>query len=362
MQRLVALMQMTYVGPPMIYYGTEAGMWGADDPCDRQPMVWADLTYDPQQSDPLGRPRQADPVEFDRYLFGFYRAAISFRHDNSALRHGTIEFVQADNQAKFLAFRRTDESRYAARRLESRRGRVPLEDSARGRRSRCRRFLRRRAISMLLRSNEQAGQGSRDGAGVRWRRAAVATREVSDEHHADAGRAARSTSRCVCAIARQLAVAVFACCCCLAAARRKIIAASSRSGISRGRPSASCWPDEIARFEAAHPDVHVRALYKETEELRSGFQAAALAGGGPELIYGPSDVLDTFQTMGIVQDMSPWFPRGAAQRFRRRCAHLSAVDERSDEERAGAGRRSIRQSSGAGLQPAIHQGAAEDDG
>ena len=66
--------------------------------------------------------------------------------------------------------------------------------------------------------------------------------------------------------------------------------------------------EEIARFEAAHPDVHVRALYKETEELRSGFQAAALAGGGPELIFGPSDVPGTFQAMGVVKDMSPWFP------------------------------------------------------
>ena len=83
-QRLVALMQMTYVGPPMIYYGTEAGMWGADDPCDRQPMVWPELTYDPQQADPLGRARQADAVEFDPLLFSYYRAAISFRHDNSA--------------------------------------------------------------------------------------------------------------------------------------------------------------------------------------------------------------------------------------------------------------------------------------
>lgn len=66
--------------------------------------------------------------------------------------------------------------------------------------------------------------------------------------------------------------------------------------------------DEIKRFEASHPDFRVRALYKETEELRSGFQAAALAGSGPELVYGPSDVLDTYQTMGILQDMSPWFP------------------------------------------------------
>ncbi len=66
--------------------------------------------------------------------------------------------------------------------------------------------------------------------------------------------------------------------------------------------------EEIARFEADHPGVRVQSLYKETEELRSGFQAAALAGAGPELVYGPSDVLDTFQTMGILQDMGPWFP------------------------------------------------------
>ena len=38
--------------------------------------------------------------------------------------------------------------------------------------------------------------------------------------------------------------------------------------------------DEIAEFEKANPQIHVRALYKETEELRSGFQAAALAGAG----------------------------------------------------------------------------------
>jgi glycosidase len=109
-QRLVALLQMTYVGPPMIYYGTEAGMWGADDPCDRQPMVWPDLTYDPQQNDPLGRARQADVVEFDPLLFSYYRAAIALRRDNSALRRGSIEFVAADNKANFLAFRRTDSS------------------------------------------------------------------------------------------------------------------------------------------------------------------------------------------------------------------------------------------------------------
>jgi cyclomaltodextrinase len=107
-QRLVTLLQMTYVGAPMIYYGTEAGMWGADDPCDRMPMVWQEMTFDPQQADPLGRPRPANPVAFDDGLFKFYQAAIKLRRDNSALRRGDIEFVASDDQAEFLAFRRAD--------------------------------------------------------------------------------------------------------------------------------------------------------------------------------------------------------------------------------------------------------------
>ena len=65
--------------------------------------------------------------------------------------------------------------------------------------------------------------------------------------------------------------------------------------------------EHIERFEAEHPNVKVRAVYKETETLRAGFEASVLAGIGPELIFGPSDPMGTFVTMGIVQDMSPWF-------------------------------------------------------
>lgn len=73
--------------------------------------------------------------------------------------------------------------------------------------------------------------------------------------------------------------------------------------------------EEAKRFEELHPGTSVRVLYKETEELRSGFQAAALAGTGPELVYGPSDVLDTFQTMGLLRDLSAWFPSEACDDF-----------------------------------------------
>ncbi|MDC0935995.1 glycoside hydrolase family 13 protein, partial [Pirellulales bacterium] len=102
--RIVALMQMTYVGAPMVYYGTEAGMWGGDDPCDRMPMVWPDLEYDAQAADPLGRPREADAVAFDRELFEFYASVIQLRRDHPALCGAEIEFLAADNDAKFVAY------------------------------------------------------------------------------------------------------------------------------------------------------------------------------------------------------------------------------------------------------------------
>ena len=36
-------LQATYPGAPMIYYGDEYGMWGADDPNDRKPVPWTDV-------------------------------------------------------------------------------------------------------------------------------------------------------------------------------------------------------------------------------------------------------------------------------------------------------------------------------
>jgi len=75
---------------------------------------------------------------------------------------------------------------------------------------------------------------------------------------------------------------------------------------------------EVERFEISNPSVDVRVLYKETEELRSGFEVAAQAAkfvrneSGtlpvcPELVFMASDPMGTFQEMGIVQDMRPWF-------------------------------------------------------
>ncbi len=74
--------------------------------------------------------------------------------------------------------------------------------------------------------------------------------------------------------------------------------------------------ERIAEFERLHPDIRVMELFKETEELRSSYQAAAaFTGGGPELVYGPSDYVGAFESMDIILPLDSLFPREFLARF-----------------------------------------------
>ena len=104
LQRAVVAFQFAMPGAPLIYYGDEAGMWGGDDPDDRKPMVWPDLSYEPETRDPLGRDRQPDPVSFDHDLFAFYRSAVAMRRADAVLRRGDVSVLAAGDRA--VAFER----------------------------------------------------------------------------------------------------------------------------------------------------------------------------------------------------------------------------------------------------------------
>ncbi len=106
-QRLVALFQMTFVGAPMIYYGTEAGMDGADDPDDRMPMVWPDMKYEPRSRGPFGEV-ETQPVEFEQDLFAFYRAAVLFRRQHPVLSRGEFRIIGTHDEGQWLVFSRQD--------------------------------------------------------------------------------------------------------------------------------------------------------------------------------------------------------------------------------------------------------------
>ncbi len=66
---------------------------------------------------------------------------------------------------------------------------------------------------------------------------------------------------------------------------------------------------QMGEFMAEHPDIKVEAIYKETEELRSGFIIAAIAGQGPDLVYGPADQVGPFQVMDIIKPMENLFDK-----------------------------------------------------
>ncbi len=105
--RLVVLFQMTYVGSPMIYYGDEAGMWGADDPDDRKPMVWPEMSFADETHHPLpGHTRPRDPVFFDRELHHWYRRLIHLRNRHRVFRRGGYRTLLADDERDLFAFER----------------------------------------------------------------------------------------------------------------------------------------------------------------------------------------------------------------------------------------------------------------
>lgn len=106
-EKLIILFQMSYVGAPMIYYGDEAGMWGADDPDDRKPMVWPDLTYENERSHPVpGKTRADDEMKFDKSLFDYYKMVVRIRNENVALRRGDFTSLLVDDANNLYAFER----------------------------------------------------------------------------------------------------------------------------------------------------------------------------------------------------------------------------------------------------------------
>ena len=74
--------------------------------------------------------------------------------------------------------------------------------------------------------------------------------------------------------------------------------------------------DSLCRiYTNKHPDIRIETLYKETEELRSGFQNSALANTGPQIIYGPSDQVGPFSQMDIIMPLENLISKDTLLKF-----------------------------------------------
>ena len=107
--RMIVLFQMMYVGPPQIYYGTESGMWGGDDPSNRMPMVWHNREYESQASDFWTGGKESQSVKFDYDLNTYFRYACRLRRHLPALQHGRMETISTSDKSQAFAIRRWDE-------------------------------------------------------------------------------------------------------------------------------------------------------------------------------------------------------------------------------------------------------------
>jgi glycosidase len=105
--KLMVIFQMTYVGAPMVYYGDEVGMTGANDPDCRKPMIWEDLEYKDEKAHPVKtccRPFEKNYV--DRDLLEHYKKMIRIRNENPSLRRGSYKTILTDDEKDIFCFLR----------------------------------------------------------------------------------------------------------------------------------------------------------------------------------------------------------------------------------------------------------------
>lgn len=107
-QKMLLVQQFTYTGAPQIFYGDEVGMWGADDPDNRKPMLWDDIAFQNEKSVPFkDMTRSDDVLTPDTGLLAFYKKLIAMRTRYADLFvEAPMEVVFARDGSDVVIYRR----------------------------------------------------------------------------------------------------------------------------------------------------------------------------------------------------------------------------------------------------------------
>lgn len=128
----MVILQFSLPGMPLIYYGDEKGMWGADTPENMKPMLWEDMTY-AMESDLISKYKSDDSVmkstkieideangrifykvEANEDIVKFYKSIIKARVDNQELfTNGEFKFAVKEQDKNCLAYEIKDNKRGA---------------------------------------------------------------------------------------------------------------------------------------------------------------------------------------------------------------------------------------------------------
>jgi maltose-binding protein MalE len=71
----------------------------------------------------------------------------------------------------------------------------------------------------------------------------------------------------------------------------------------------------LDEYMKTHQIQRASQIYYETEELRSNFIVAALGGSGPDLVYGPADMVGPFYDMNLIQPLEEFFSHDELAQF-----------------------------------------------
>jgi alpha-glucosidase len=94
LSEIAAVLLLTYIGVPCIYYGDEIGLEGGADPDNRRPMPWPDLAA-PDHTNNTALPNQS--------LLAHYRALIALRRCSRPLQAGGLEVLYAEGDVLVYA-------------------------------------------------------------------------------------------------------------------------------------------------------------------------------------------------------------------------------------------------------------------
>lgn len=113
LQKLMALFQYTFPGAPMLYYGDEVGMWGANDPDCRKPMIWNDREYADEIYNWDGSKKtNPDKVFVEEDVLNYYKK-LGELHRNQVFKTGDITTLKIDNNNRVYVYARKLENAVA---------------------------------------------------------------------------------------------------------------------------------------------------------------------------------------------------------------------------------------------------------
>lgn len=106
LMKLLMLQQFTWKGAPHIWMGDELGMYGADDPDNRKPLIWEDYAYEAETPSSHSSLQYKANVAINTDILETYKSLIALRKTNHSLTSGDFSFIPMD--ADVMAYERYD--------------------------------------------------------------------------------------------------------------------------------------------------------------------------------------------------------------------------------------------------------------